>query len=215
MNFDANGLFNPENKFWMFMDKIMNLCVIGFLWLLFSLPVVTAGAATTALFSYTLRMTQNEEGYIFKSFWNSFRENFVRSTMLWLCVAGIGLFLAVDLYACQFLPFGTSVRLGVRIVLARIGFVYFLTVLYVFPLTSAFSISFKKTVMDALIMSVGNLYVSVTILVIYGIFAVVSWFVPVLFMVWFALASYFASHFYHSVFQRYMPEDEENSNNSW
>ena len=193
MNFDANGLFNPENKFWMFMDKIMNLCVIGFLWLLFSLPVVTAGAATTALFSYTLRMTQNEEGYIFKSFWNSFRENFVRSTMLWLCVAGIGLFLAVDLYACQFLPFGTSVRLGVRIVLASI----------------------KKTVMDALIMSVGNLYVSVTILVIYGIFAVVSWFVPVLFMVWFALASYFASHFYHSVFQRYMPEDEENSNNSW
>lgn len=197
------------------MDKIMNLCVIGFLWLLFSLPVVTVGAATTALFSYTLRLAQNEEGYIFKSFWKSFRENFVRSTVLWLCAAAVGLFLAADLYACRFLPFGAGFRWGARIVLASIGFVYFLTILYVFPLTSAFSISFKKTVVDSLVMGVGNLYVSVTILVIYGIFAAVTWFVPVLFMIWFALASYFASHFYHSVFRRYIPESEKMSNELW
>ena len=93
MNFSANGLFNPENRFWVFMEKIMNLCVIGFLWLLFSLPVITIGASTTALFSYTLKLTRNEEGYIFKSFWKSFRENFVLSTVIWLASAAVGGFL--------------------------------------------------------------------------------------------------------------------------
>ena len=58
-------------------------------------------------------------------------------------------------------------------------------------------------------MAMGNLYVSVTILVVYGIAGVVTYFIPMLFMVWFALASYVASHLYGSVFRRYVDSDEE------
>ena len=212
MNFSANGLFNPENRFWVFMEKIMNLCVIGFLWLLFSLPVITIGASTTALFSYTLKLTRNEEGYIFKSFWKSFRENFVLSTVIWLASAAVGGFLMTDLYACQFLPVKGIIRWGIRVILVSLLFVYFLTVIYLFPLIASFRVSFKKAVGSALVMGVGNLYVSVTILVIYGIFGVIAWFLPVLFMVWLALACYFSSHFFYSVFERYLPEIDKISN---
>ena len=215
MNFDVNGLFNPENRFWSFMDKIMNLCAAGVLWFLFSLLLITVGAATTALFGYTLKLARNEEGYLWKSFWHGFKENFVTSTLVWLGALVLGIFLAVDLFACQFLPVAGVLRWGVRALLASLVFVYFLTIIYLFPLIAAFRVPLKKAVKDAVVMGVGNLYVSVTVLVIYGIFGVVTWFFPILFMVWFALAAYFSSHLLYSVFMRYLPEKDENDNSEW
>ena len=209
MNFNVNGLFNPENRFLSFMDKIMNLCVAGILWFLFSLPLITVGAATSALFGYTLKLARNEEGYLLKSFWKGFWENFVTSTLLWLGTLAVGMFLAADLFACQFLPAVGALRWGVRALLVSLIFVYFLTIIYLFPLVATFRVSWKKVVRDALVMGVGNLYVSVTVLVIYGFFGVITWFFPILFMVWFALAAYFSSHLLYSVFMRYLPEKDE------
>ena len=71
MNFNINGIFNPENRFWSFIDKLVNLCLLGVLWALFSLPVVTAGAATTALFHPDLPEKICEEYRLLD--WNSCR----------------------------------------------------------------------------------------------------------------------------------------------
>lgn len=87
MTMDLNRIFNPQNKFFMFMEKVMNLCLLGILWALFSLPVITVGASTAALFQYTLRLTRDEEGYVWKSFWNAFKKNFVPATMVWAAAA--------------------------------------------------------------------------------------------------------------------------------
>lgn len=52
MRWNINRFFNPENRFWAFMERVTDICVLSFFWFLFSIPVVTAGAATTALFQY-------------------------------------------------------------------------------------------------------------------------------------------------------------------
>ena len=59
-----NNLFNPENKFWSFMNKITDVFFLGILWFLFSIPVITAGAATTSLYQFTLKQADDEEGYV-------------------------------------------------------------------------------------------------------------------------------------------------------
>ncbi len=206
---NINGIFNPQNRFWSFVEKIANLFLLSFLWLLFSLPVVTAGAATTALFSYTLQLARDEEGYVWQTFWKSFKENFLQATAEWILMAAAGLFLLADLYCCQFLPFPQAVRWAARVVLASAFFVYFLTCLYVFPLTAFFRVTLKNAVTHSFIMAVGNLYVSVTILVIYAIFGVFLYFLPEFFMIWFTLAGYAASHLYCGVFRKYMDADAE------
>ncbi len=210
---NVNGIFNPQNRFWNFMDKIMNLCAISFLWLLFSLPVVTIGASTTALFQYTMKLTRDEEGYIWKSFIKGFKSNFRQATVLWLGMAALGIFLVWDLYCCQFMPVPGAVKWGVRVGLASIIFVYLLTSIYLFPLLAFYHTTLKKAVSHGFVMALGNLYVSVTILVIYGIAGAITWFIPVLFMVWFTLASYAASHFFGYVFRKYLEEEEEIDNN--
>ena len=209
MTMDLNRIFNPQNKFFMFMEKVMNLCLLGILWALFSLPVITVGASTAALFQYTLRLTRDEEGDVWKSFWNAFKKNFVPATMVWAAAAAAGLFLVADLYCCQFLPFPGAVKWAVRVLFGSLIFVYLLTIIYVFPLTAFFKISVKKTIKDAFVMAMGNLYVSVTVLVIYALCAFLTWYFTELFMIWFAFGSYLASLFLRRVFEKYMEGDVE------
>lgn len=203
------GLFNPENRFWSFMEKIMNLCVLGFLWALFCLPVVTAGAATSALFAYTLKLSADEEGYVWKSFIRSFRENFCQATVLWLGMLAGGGILALDFYICRFITVARPVKMALFFALISLSLVYLLTILYIFPLLAFYRLSLKKIVPHAFIMSMGNLFVSVTILVIYVLAALLTSFSPLLFMVWFAIASFFASGFFRHVFEKYLPSEEE------
>lgn len=208
---NINGIFNPENRFFTFMDKVMNLCLLGIFWALFSLPIITIGASTTALFQYTLKLIRNEEGYVWRSFRKGFAKNFFPATLLWLGTGAAGLFLALDFYCCQFLPFPEGIKWAVRVFLASLIFVYLLTIIYLFPLTAFYRFSIKKTVTNAFVMAMGNLHVSITILVIYVLFGAVTWVFPELFMIWFAFASSLSSHFLRWVFEKYIEPDLEES----
>lgn len=44
------NLFNPQNSFWQTVDHLSDLLILSLLWLLCSLPLVTAGAAAAALY---------------------------------------------------------------------------------------------------------------------------------------------------------------------
>ena len=168
MRWNINRFFNPENRFWAFMERVTDICVLSFFWFLFSIPVVTAGAATTALFQYTLRLTADEEGYVWKTFREGFKKNFGQATILWIGAVLVGAFLVFDLWCCQFLaPLG-AVRFFAFFLLIGAIFVYLLTIIYLFPLLAFFHVDTRKVIRDSFVMSVGNLHVSITILVIWN-----------------------------------------------
>lgn len=200
---NLNGIFNPENKFWSFMEKITDVFLLGILWFLFSLPVITMGAATTSLFQFTLKQADNEEGYVWQSFWRAFRANFRQATILWVIILAAGVFLAVDLWACLNITVAWPVRTLCLGVLFCLALVYVLTVLYIFPMLSRFHMTVRKIIVNSFIMAMGNLYVSVTVLVIFVVFGVLSWYITVLFPVFMALAAFFSSYLFRSVFARY------------
>lgn len=81
------GLFNINGGFWRFMNRAMDVLVLNILWLAFSLPVFTVGAATCAAFSVTLKMVDEEEGYVARMFVKAFRANFRQGTFMWLITA--------------------------------------------------------------------------------------------------------------------------------
>ena len=60
-------LFDPENKFWQFLNKVTDAALMSLLWLLTSLPLVTIGASTAAFYSYTLKQVSNQVGWLVKS----------------------------------------------------------------------------------------------------------------------------------------------------
>ncbi|MGN1184899.1 MAG: DUF624 domain-containing protein, partial [Oliverpabstia sp.] len=75
-----NNLFNPDNKFFTFMGKVADLMILNLLCIVCCLPIVTAGASITALYYVTLKIARNEETYIARGFFHSFKENFKQAT---------------------------------------------------------------------------------------------------------------------------------------
>lgn len=204
-----NHLFDPENRFWNFMGKITDVFCLGILWFIFSIPVFTAGAATTSLYQFTLKQTDDEEGYVWRSFWKAFFGNFRQATILWAILLAAGGILAADLYACIHITVPGIIRTVCFGVLMCLALVYTLAALYVFPILSRFHMSVKKILIHSFIMSMGNLYVSVTVLVIYGAFAVLSYYITVLFPVFMALAAFLSSYLFRYVFSRYQDEETQ------
>lgn len=201
-----NAIFNPENRFWMFMDKVMDAMIISILWLVCSLPIVTMGAATTAVFQFTLYQVRDEEGYVWKSFFKAFRQNFRQATILWLGGLAVGAFLLADVYLCMHLRIPGTLRMALLVGLGCIGLIYLLTMLYVLPLMACFQVSVKTAVRDSFVMAVGNLPVSLLILMIYGIFTVLACYRPGAAVFCVGLAIFVSSYLFHFVFRRYVKQ---------
>ena len=72
------ALFNMNSGFFKFINRLLDVLFLNFLWIICSLPIVTIGAATCAAFSISLKMVDDEEGYIGKSFFKEFKKNLSR-----------------------------------------------------------------------------------------------------------------------------------------
>ncbi len=87
-------LFSVDGPLYNFLSHLLDMIKLNFLWLIFSLPVVTIGASTAAAFAVTLKMADEREGYIAKQFWTAFKENFKQGILTGL----LNLFFVYALY---------------------------------------------------------------------------------------------------------------------
>lgn len=90
------GIFDIDNPVMSWIIKIFDCICASLLWLLFSLPVITMGASSAALYMTVYKYLRKEEGHLWKTFWTAFRENLRRSTVVWLAALAVMGVLAVD-----------------------------------------------------------------------------------------------------------------------
>jgi uncharacterized membrane protein YesL len=197
-------LFNPENKFWNFMGKITDVACMSILWLITSLPVVTIGASTAAFYSFTLDAVQDMEGSVWSGYFSAFRENFKKSTVIWLIQFVLTAFLAVNLFAAwnfylaKGIPGLGAVSMALCGMLLVIG-----TGVYVYPIVVCYDFPVKKVITDSLVMAIRNPHVTLSVLVLFALACVGVYFISGLFFFWFGLAVFFSSYFIWGLFLKY------------
>ena len=91
-------MFGIDSKFYEVVSRIADLVVVNLLFVLCSLPIITIGASTTALYGVTKKMAENREGYIFRNYFRLFKENFKQSTIMWSILLLLALIPTIDLY---------------------------------------------------------------------------------------------------------------------
>ncbi|RKD32001.1 YesL family protein [Lacrimispora algidixylanolytica] len=211
-----SGFFNYDNPVWRFIGKFGDLILLNILWLVFSIPIFTIGASTTAVYYVTLKLARDDDGYTIRSFFKSFKENFKQATAIWLVLLAIGAILGVDLYffARLFTGSGTIKTVMLTVFLA-LAIVYAAVFMYIFPLQSRFFNSVKKTFFNAFFMSLRHLFRTIGMIVI-NVALIVMGFVfvvpPVLmiFMLFgFPILAFINSYILSPVFEKYMPKTEE------
>lgn len=93
-----NGIFGYDSPIVKTMTRIGDCICLSFLWIVFSLPVVTMGAASAAMYSAADRCIRKDEGGLWKKFFGAFKENLKRSTIVWLIAMLILAVLTVDVF---------------------------------------------------------------------------------------------------------------------
>ena len=80
------------------------LIALNLLWILCSLPIITAGASTTALFYCTLKLHKDGDIRVLHDFFKSFKQNFKQSTLIWILMVAAGIFIYMEKEALATMP---------------------------------------------------------------------------------------------------------------
>lgn len=213
------NFFNMDNKFFVFMGRVADLIILNLLCVVCCLPVITAGASITAMFYVTLKMVRNEESYIVRSFFKSFKENFKQATIINVIMLITGLMLYFDLSIVKDMDGGLYKALFC--VFVAFTFLYLLIFLYIYPVLSKFYNTIKNTFVNSFLMAIRHLPYTFLMLII-SVVPVAVFFIPsaqiqsivlmLMVLMGFSVVAFINSRFLVKIFDNYMPKEEDGEN---
>lgn len=207
-----NRLFGLDSPVMAFLSRLADLIWLNLLTLLCCIPVVTAGAAFTALHYVCIKMVRDEDGYLTKSYFKSFKQNFLQATGMWLLFLLAALIMAVDFFFV-FRMEGDFVFV-LQVALSAVSLFLICSLLYWLPLLSRFENTILHTIKNAFLVSILNFPRTIAILVIYGAFFFFYWMfsvriLPLILLMGISLPVYLASYLFSAVFKKLEPSEEE------
>lgn len=188
--------------------KIVNLVVIDALWLIFCIPIITAGASTTAFYYTIQKNIKYNRGYTAQCFWDSFKENFKLSTGAWLIFLAFLVAFIFDIGIVEFfaevgrIPTGLDTLFYILIVLVL------LYAIWVFAYIARFENTFKNTLKNAAILAISSLPVSIVMFLLITATGVIVWLLPPAVLIMPGVCLWFISILTEKVFRRNMTEEE-------
>lgn len=79
--------FNSDNAVMKVMSKIFDIGWLSIIYVIFCIPVITIGAATTSLYYVGAKVLRHDRSYVWTEFWRSFKQNFAPATVLFAIFA--------------------------------------------------------------------------------------------------------------------------------
>lgn len=139
--------FSVDGGLYKFMQGLLDVLKINLLWILCSVPIVTIGAATIAAFDVTLKMVDNEEGYVARQFLKAFKSNLKKGIPLGLLTIVCAYIVWLNFSLFNQLEDNPVFLLVMGIVSA---FVFTLSFIYAFALQARYENTIIKTLQNSL-----------------------------------------------------------------
>ena len=143
-------IFNPDSKFSQFIYSVMDYVKLGLVFLLFSIPGITAGAAAAAVMTVGMRIERKEAPTIFRPFWQAFKDNFKQGTILTVLFMAVFGFLAADWYVLMQMEQTLLIRLICAIIFV-LSLLAALLMMWVFPTLARFELTNRQIIHNAVI----------------------------------------------------------------
>ena len=206
--------FDLDNPVWVFLGRVGDLMILNVIFIITCLPVITVGAALSALYSMTLKMVCDEESYLVRSYLKAFRQNFRQATVVWIFTAFTGYVLYLYYSIVSSLESGYGTYLKIPVIAA--AFLFLMYFEYVYPLIGRFQNTLKNILGLALMLAVRHMPTTVIVLLItvapvvltFRSTTIFSWAVLLWILFGFSVIAFLNSWFLRRVFDLYTPEDE-------
>lgn len=165
-----------ESRLRAVLTALIDIIWAGLLWLVCSLPVITFGASTTALYYAVVKCIRHERGRLTGSFFRAFCDNFRQATLLWLLVLA---YLLIGLGDAWALGLMGEEQGGVLYDISRL---FFVPPVLLFPWLFSFLSRFQNTVGGTLryafYLAMRNLGATLLLVAEMAVFAAICWLLP-------------------------------------
>lgn len=203
-------IFNLDGPFMQVFNKIADLIWLNILTMICCMPIITAGAALTAQHYVVLKMVRNQEGYITRSFFKSFKTNFRQATCIWLIILAFILMFAGDIYIFAYSEMEFPRILVILVCAAAI--ILSLVGVYIFPVLARFDNNIKNTVKNSFIIAIISLPRTIAMILVTALPVILLFvslrLVPISALLGFSGPAYLCALLYNSVFKRFEPGEE-------
>ena len=196
--------FDLDSPLMQVLNKVADLLWLNILTLICCIPIVTAGASLTAMNYMALKIVRNEECYITKGFFKSFKQNFKQATAIWLLFLLAVLVLAGDFYIVK--NSGIEFNIVIKVVIGIVALILTFTWMFVFPVLAKFDNTVIRTIKNAFVMSILQFPKTLLMIVIYALPSVIGILVPQAFPICFLFGlfapAYVSALLYNKFFQK-------------
>lgn len=196
--------FDLDSPLMQVLNKVADLLWLNILTLICCIPIVTAGASLTAMNYMALKIVRNEECYITKGFFKSFKQNFKQATAIWLLFLLAVLVLAGDFYIVK--NSGIEFNIVIKVVIGIVALILTFTWMFVFPVLAKFDNTVIRTIKNAFIMSILQFPKTLLMIVMYALPIVIGILVPQAFPICFLFGlsapAYVSALLYNKFFQK-------------
>ena len=195
------NFFSLNSPFARGINKLVMMLYAGMLWFLCSIPLITSGAATAALYEVLLKAVKNQEGYVGSSFFKAFRANLKQGIRI-----GVPLLLAEIVFAVNVFYYGVlgGGNFRVQTVVFSALFLLGLAVSsYIYAVMAKFENTVSGHFRMACVLLLRNPGWSAAILVIQVLTLFLTWFFvyfPALFIM--GISGYMQAAVFDHIFQR-------------
>ena len=202
--------FNYDGPIIKYGNMLADMLILSVIWIIFCIPLVTAGASTTAAYYVATRRISEKEGYLIKDFWKSFKGEFLKITPLFIIIVAVTTLVVMNI---SFMNEANEEVMNptLNIVLTTLSFVLIVelifTSLFLFPITSRFGMSRKDLFKTAFFMANRHFLTTIILIVmlVAGIFLIGAFlFIPLL--VFPGIYFYMSSYLFMRIFKKYRPE---------
>ena len=211
------GLFDYDSKLFQFLVRVCDLVFLSLLWLLCSLPVITVGASTAALYYTVMKLVRGRGDSAVGMFFHSFKQNFKASLPVTLILLFVGYMLVVDylLLAPKYAGSGLFHGLCIVALLA-----YAVVAGFVFPVLAKFRCTTKQVFRNAVYLALTNPPVAVMVtalhlMPLWLIYAHLDWFEqlqPILFLLGPGVVAYLNALALVPMFRKHIPAEQGEEN---
>lgn len=204
-------LFDMDSPIMRFLGRVGDMMILNILVLICCVPIITVGAAFTAMHYVLLKMVRDEEGYLIRGFFKSFVQNFKQATLIWLLML-----LVTAVYVGDSYIFGYSGVVFPRfliIAIIAVGVTMMMVAMYVFPLLARFDNTIRNTLKNAAVLTVANLPKTILMALIYALPLILVYYsaysTVFVIMFGFSVPAYGAAYLYSGIFKKFEPETEQ------
>lgn len=198
--------FDFENPVISGIYKFCYLVLLSVVWLIFCLPVFTAGASTTALYYTVHKNIRNDRGTVRSCFWQSFKENFRQAVPVTLLLLAILLVFGADISILNLFQNMEVFSGYLRSMFCILTVALCVYAFWIFAYMARFRCPVRQLLKNALLLAVVHFPSSLLIVLTGALALFLIWFLEPLLLIVPAGSVYLMSNFTERVFRKYISE---------